>query len=86
MSHRKLTEGCTVSMRTAARSSVIRKSVDAANLRVVARLFPEFIVITFPTPTERAQGVLMTATLTARGLAHITPRKTSRKPAIEVRA
>lgn len=86
MAHRKLTEGCTVSMRKAARSRIIRKTTDASNLRAVAEHFPEFIEIKNPTPTERAQGVLMTATLTSRGLAYITPRKIARKIAIEVRA
>ena len=85
MAHRKLIEGCTVSMRKAARSNVIRKTTDARNLRAVAQYFPEFIEIKNPTTTERAQGVLMTATLTSRGLAYITPRKISRR-AIEVRA
>ena len=86
MAHRKLTEGCTVSMRKAARSNIIRKTTDASNLRAVAAHFPEFIEIKNATPTERAQGVLMTATLTSRGLAYITPRKISRKLTIEVRA
>ncbi len=81
MSHRKLTEGCLFAMRSIADDSIVFNRTVASNLLVVRDIFPEFITIT-PPGTAHDRGMarpFFVATLTARGLAHITPRKLTRK-------
>ncbi len=55
--------------------SDIYNRTAARNLRVVEKVFPEFISIV---PAPPGLGPIFTARLTERGLAFITPKKVSR--------
>lgn len=78
MSHRKLTEGCLMALRgiaAAEAGSDIYNRTAARNLRVVEKVFPEFISIV---PAPPGRGPIFSARLTERGLAFITPKKITR--------
>jgi len=79
MPRRKLTEGCLHAMRTllaGAGPLDIHNRTVASNLRIVERVFPEYVSITPAPAAERGPGCpLFAAALTARGRAFLTPRK-----------
>jgi hypothetical protein len=85
MPHRRLTEGCLFALRALAEGAgtpidIYNRTV-ASNLRVVERVYPEFVRIV---PRASGCGAWFGAAITDRGLAFITPRKL--RHAREVRA
>jgi hypothetical protein len=80
MSRKKLTEACTFAMRYVAEgNSEIYNRTVAANLIVVAALFPHFVTISRDRPANAAGArPLLAAALTPRGHDFITPRKLRR--------
>lgn len=90
MSHRRLTEGCLFALRSIAAEpdgiDIYNRTV-AANLRVVERYFPEYILIVPPPRCEHVGArPLFGARLTDRGLAFITPHKIARSQRQQIEA
>lgn len=82
MPHRKLTEGCLFALRSVAAEPDgidIYNHIVAANLRVVEKFFPEFVLITPPPRCDHVGArPLFGARITPRGLAFVTPHKVMR--------